>query len=113
MKRTDWMRWGGVALIVVLAGIFSWLNSGESVALHFGLFVVYQLPIVSIFYVAFLLGMTTMFLLGLRHDIEVRDLLRERGVLERGGAAPALTPAEPTREPTLEPEPPPRRRDRP
>ncbi len=82
MKRADWVRWGGVGFIVVLAGIFSWLNSGESVALHFGLFVVYQLPVVTIFYVAFLLGMTTMFLLGLRHDMEVRRVLRERGIVE-------------------------------
>jgi uncharacterized integral membrane protein len=82
MKKADWVRWGGIGVIVILAGIFSWLNSGESVALHFGLFVVYQLPVVTIFYVAFLLGMTTMFLLGLRHDMAVRRVLRERGIVE-------------------------------
>lgn len=88
MNRAWWLRWGGVAVIVVLAGIFSWLNSGETVALHFGLFVVYQLPIVTLCYLAFLLGMITMFLLGLRHDLEVRRVLREQGA-----APPQLPPA--------------------
>jgi hypothetical protein len=80
--RTFAWRWAGVAAIVILAGVFSWFNSGESAALHFGLFNVYQIPVVTIFYVSFLLGMGTMFLLGLRHDLRIRRLLRERGILE-------------------------------
>jgi uncharacterized integral membrane protein len=80
--RTFAWRWAGVAAIVILAGVFSWFNSGESAALHFGLFNVYQIPVVTVFYVSFLLGMVTMFLLGLRHDLQVRRLLRERGFAE-------------------------------
>ena len=93
MRRSAWLRWGGVAIIIVLAGIFSWLNSGESVALHFGLFVVYQIPIVTLFYLAFLLGMTTMFLFGLHHDFEVRRLLREQGLLEPPRLDPEIEPS--------------------
>lgn len=89
-------RWAGMGLIVALLGVFSWLNSGESVALHFGLFVIYQAPVVTVFYIAFLLGMSTMFLLGLRHDLRVRQFLRERGLLERsddpGNAGPPPPP---------------------
>lgn len=81
MRNVAW-RWVGVAAIVILAGVFSWLNSGERAALHFGLFNVYQIPVVTVFYVSFLLGMGTMFLLGLRHDLRVRRLLRERGFAE-------------------------------
>lgn len=81
MRAFAW-RWAGVAAIVILAGVFSWLNSGESAALHFGLFDLYQIPVVTIFYVSFLLGMAAMFLLGLRHDLRIRQLLRERGVVE-------------------------------
>ena len=95
MRRSSWLRWGGVAIIIVLAGIFSWLNSGESVALHFGLFVVYQIPIVTLFYLAFLLGMTTMFLFGLHHDSEVRRLLREHGLLEPPRADAEIEPPAP------------------
>ena len=76
----DELRWRGAALggIALLAGIFGYFNSGESIALHLGVFVLYQVPLVILIFVTFLLGMLTMFLVGLRHDMKVRQLLRER-----------------------------------
>lgn len=71
-------RWVALALITLLAGIFGYLNSGEAVAVHLGFFVLYQVSLVLLIFVAFLLGMVTMFLLGLRHDLRVRRLLRQR-----------------------------------
>ena len=71
-------RWVVLGLITLLAGLFGYFNSGESIALHMGLFVLYQVPLVILIFVAFLLGMLTMFLAGLRHDMKIRQLLRER-----------------------------------
>jgi hypothetical protein len=102
MSNARWLRWAGVALVVALAGFFSWLNSGESVALDFGLFVVYQVRLVTLLYLAFLLGMTTMFLVGLRQDYRLRRLLQERGLLE----PPEARSSEPALPPPLPPEPP-------
>ena len=104
-------RWLGVAFIVLLAGVFAYLNSGERVAIHLGLFVLYQVPLVVLIFFAFLLGMVMMFLLGLRHDLEVRRLLRRQEVeLERERAWAAAPPREPAPTEVLAespPEPPP------
>lgn len=78
MKEGVRSRWIALGSITLLAGVFGYLNAGESVAVHLGLFVLYQVSLVMLIFVAFLLGMVTMFLLGLRHDVKVRRLLRER-----------------------------------
>jgi hypothetical protein len=71
-------RWLAFGFLMLLAGVFGFLNNGERVALHLGLFVLYQVQLVVLLFVAFLLGMAAMFLLGLRHDLKVRRFLRER-----------------------------------
>ena len=81
-RRRPWNRWLLVALAVLLAGAFAYINSGERVSLHLGLFVLFRLPLVALLFVAFLLGMVTMFLIGLRHDKQVRRVLRQYQVQE-------------------------------
>lgn len=104
MTRDRWVRWPLVALLVVLLGVFTWLNSGESVSLHLGLFQLYQVPVVGVFYLAFLLGMLLMFVLGLRHDLHVRRLLRERGLLDDAPRRLPAASADPGPRPEPEPE---------
>jgi uncharacterized integral membrane protein len=91
------LRWRGVALVAIalLAGIFGYFNSGESIALHLGFFVLYQVPIVVLIFVSFLLGMLTMFVVGLRHDLKVRQFLRERRSDGRPPAFPPYPPPDP------------------
>jgi uncharacterized integral membrane protein len=79
MKETRWWRWAGLALIGALAALFASFNSGERVALNLGFTIFYRVPLVPLIFLAFLVGMTTMFLLGLRHDLRVRRALREAG----------------------------------
>lgn len=79
MSDGRWWRWGGLALIGVVAAVFASFNAGERVALNFGFAIFYRVPLVSLIFLAFLAGMTTMFLLGLRHDLRVRRALREAG----------------------------------
>lgn len=72
-------RWAGLAAIGAFAALFASFNSGERVALNLGFAVMYRVPLVLLIFVAFLAGMITMFLLGLRHDLRVRRALREAG----------------------------------
>lgn len=77
MKGNRW-RWGVLAGITLLAAIFAFMNNREAVAVDFGLFVLYQVPLVWLIFFAFLLGMVTMFVIGLQQDRKIRQLLRER-----------------------------------
>lgn len=75
-----WERWGRVValtLTTLLAAVFAFLNGGERVSLNVGFTVLYQIPLVGLVFAVFLLGMLTMFLIGLRHDLRVRRALRE------------------------------------
>lgn len=72
-----WGRWTAVALLVLVAGLFSFLNAGELVSLNVGFTVIYRISLVGLVFTAFLLGMVAMFLFGLSHDRRIRDALRE------------------------------------
>ncbi len=70
-------RWAALALVVVLAGLFAYLNGGERVTLYLGFATLYRISLVGLVFTAFLIGMTVMFLVGIEHDLRVRRLLRE------------------------------------
>ncbi len=76
----SWKRWGPGLLVGMLAAGFAWANRGESAALHLGFATFYRATLTLVVLGAFLLGMLAMFLLGLRHDLQVRRALREREV---------------------------------
>ena len=71
-------RWTSVALLVAVAGLFSFLNAGERVALNLGFTTIYRISVVGLVFGSFLLGMVAMFLFGLRHDRRIRDALRSQ-----------------------------------
>ncbi|MBA2668924.1 MAG: hypothetical protein H0U67_00965 [Gemmatimonadetes bacterium] len=72
-----WARWIGLAAIVLLVGLFAYLNGGERVTLYLGFATLYRISLVGLVFVAFLVGMTLMFIVGVEHDLRVRRLLRE------------------------------------
>lgn len=72
--------WFGVAALALLAAAFAHLNRGETAAVHLGFTSFYRAPVAVLVLGSFLLGMIAMFLLGLRHDLRVRRMLRERVV---------------------------------
>lgn len=80
-KQPAWGRWVGVALLVIAAGFFSFLNSGERVTLNVGVATLYRISLVGLVFIVFLLGMVAMFLFGIRHDREIRDVLTTRDPL--------------------------------
>jgi uncharacterized integral membrane protein len=77
-----WSRIAGIAAIVILAGVFALLNSGERVTVYLGFTILYRISLVGLIFFAFLLGMITMMLVSLRNDLRIRRLLRERGLLD-------------------------------
>ncbi|MEX0912507.1 MAG: hypothetical protein WD031_03675, partial [Gemmatimonadota bacterium] len=70
-KSSGWGRWAGVALLVFVAGYFSFLNAGERVTLNVGFTTLYRISLVGLVFTVFLLGMVAMFLFGLRHDRQI------------------------------------------
>ena len=74
----SWLRRLGIFGLVVVSGLFSFLNAGERVTLNAGFTAFYRISLVGLVFVVFLLGMLTMFLFGLRQDRRIRDLLRAR-----------------------------------
>lgn len=81
-RRLDWRRWLLIGLAALLAAAFAFLNGGERVAVHVGFAVLYRVPLAMLVFLAFLLGMVTMFLIGLRYDLRVRRLLRQYQIQE-------------------------------
>lgn len=69
-----------IAMLVAVAA-FAFLNAGQRVTVDLGFHVFHHVRLTIVVYGALLLGMLAMFVLGLRHDLRVRRLLREQ--LER------------------------------
>jgi hypothetical protein len=91
-----WGRWIAVALLVMVAAFFSFLNAGERVTLHVGFVTLYRISLVGLVFGAFLLGMVSMFLFGLGYDRRVRAALREQyNRRPPPGAYPMHSPPEP------------------
>lgn len=75
MSRTGWIALAGLTLA---AAAFAYGNLGETAIVHLGIATFYRFPTTLLVMGSFLLGMLTMFLLGLRHDLRVRRALMER-----------------------------------
>jgi hypothetical protein len=99
MSRVVRWQWAGLGLATLVAGAFGYLNSRELVAVNVGFTVLYQVRLVWLVFVSFLLGMLTMFLLGLRNDMKVRRLLREREHRSPPAFRPLTSYAPPDTEP--------------
>jgi len=92
-----WGRWAALLAIVVATGVFAALNSGERTALNLGVATIYRVSVVRLVLGSFLLGMVTMFLVGLRQDLRLRRLLRRHGLVDSRGMIQEPRPPEPHR----------------
>lgn len=66
----------GVAVFVLLAVGFAWLNGGQRVSVHLGLFRLGSVSVTAVVFGAFLAGMLTLFLASLRSDLRTQRMLR-------------------------------------
>lgn len=63
-------------IFALLAVVFAWLNAGQRVGLHLGLFRVRSVSVTTVVFGAFLAGMLTLFLASLKSDLRTRRMLR-------------------------------------
>lgn len=70
----------GLGVVVALAGTmaFAALNSGARVTLDLGFTTLYRIPVVYVAVGGLLAGMLVMLVAGIRSDLKVRRILRER-----------------------------------
>ena len=84
--------WFGVAALALLSAAFAFANRGETAAVHLGFTNFYRAPVSILVLGSFLLGMVAMLLLGLRQDLRVRRMLRERQAVRSHDHATELYP---------------------
>lgn len=84
----------GTALALLAAG-FAWLNGGARADVNLGIVRIEAVPLPLIVFVAFLLGMLTLFLASLKAELRMqRRLQRYREALGRDAKRPAPPAAE-------------------
>jgi uncharacterized integral membrane protein len=67
-----------VFLVLVLAMGFAAVNAGHRVTLSLGFITLYQVPVTLVAFSGLFVGMLVMFATGIRTDLKVRRVLRER-----------------------------------
>jgi hypothetical protein len=65
-----------VGALVLAAGGFALLNAGVHVPLRLGFVSFRSVPLAALVFLSFLLGMLSLFLVGLRADVRTRRMLR-------------------------------------
>jgi len=68
----------GVLLVLFLAMAFASLNGGQRVTLRLGFATFYGVPLTLVAFSGVLFGMVIMLVAGIRSDLKVRRILRER-----------------------------------
>ena len=68
----------GVALVLVGSILFAALNGGERATLNLGVTVLYRVPVALIGFTGLFMGMVVMLVAGIRSDLKVRSVLRQR-----------------------------------
>ena len=84
----------GGALFGLVAIGFAWLNGGQRISLHLGLFRLDSVSVTAVVFGAFLAGMVTLFLASLRADLKTQRMLRR--YREELGREASASPADST-----------------
>lgn len=68
----------GLLLVLLLAFGLAWLNGGQRVTLRLGIATLYRVPLTVVIFGSLIVGMTIVMVAGIRADIRVRRILREK-----------------------------------
>jgi len=68
----------GILLVVALSVAFAALNGNQRVTLRLGFATFYDVPLTVVAFGGLLLGMLIMLVAGIRSDLKVRRILRDR-----------------------------------
>ncbi|HSM07645.1 MAG TPA: LapA family protein [Gemmatimonadota bacterium] len=86
--------------LAVIAAAFAWLNGGVRVVVDLGFVRFDAAPLPIVVFVAFLLGMLTLFLASLKADLRMQRMLRRyREALGRDAGTPLAAGNEPGADP--------------
>jgi uncharacterized integral membrane protein len=72
-----WSVLAGLILVVLVMG-FAALNGSQHVTLRLGFVTLYYVPLTAVAFGGLVAGMLIMFVAGIRSDLRVRRILRER-----------------------------------
>lgn len=76
-----------VVICSLIAALFAWLNASETVTLRLGFATLRSVSLAAVVFLSVLLGMSLVFLAGLRADLRTRRMLnRYRDALGRSTA---------------------------
>lgn len=70
--------WIALVAVVVLGVLFALGNAGRVVSINLGLFTLSRVPVTFVAFGGMVAGMGVMLVAGIRADLKVRRLLRER-----------------------------------
>ncbi len=73
-----WLGGLGVLAVLALALGFASLNGGQRVVLHLGFVTLYGVPLTVVAFGGLITGMVIMLVAGVRSDLKIRRILRER-----------------------------------
>ncbi|MFW6084629.1 MAG: LapA family protein, partial [Gemmatimonadota bacterium] len=82
--------------LALLSAAFAWLNGGVRVDVNLGLVRFSGVPLPVLVFTAFLLGMLTLFLAGLKAELRTQRMLRRYRDLLSTEGAPDAAPPRPT-----------------
>ena len=68
----------GVVSVLVISLLFAALNGAQRVTLNLGVVVLYGVPLTLVGFTGLFLGMVVMLVAGVRSDLKVRAVLRQR-----------------------------------
>lgn len=74
-------KFGGpvvLAVILALSMAFAALNGSQRVTVRLGFATLYRTPLIGVVFACVILGMVVMMVAGIRSDLRVRRILRER-----------------------------------
>ncbi len=76
------LPWIGLLAVVVMGIGFAAVNSGQRVRIDLGIVTLYQIPVTFVAFGGMVAGMVVVLLAGVRTDLKVRELLREKALPE-------------------------------
>lgn len=76
------LPWLGLVATVLAALVFASLNARQRVTVDLGLFAFYGVPVAVVAFGGMVVGMVVILLAGIRSDLRVRTILREKARLE-------------------------------
>lgn len=75
---TRWVGVFGLLVLLLISSVFAALNGDRRVSIDFGVGMMHRVPVTFVVFGSVLMGMLVMLAVGVRSDLKVRRILKER-----------------------------------